>query len=204
MCCAISDQRVVLQTSPAFGFAFRLLLRVLRDIVLEFCRCLTLSVVRSASVGELFLTDLSRVFIRSVGFVLFPHIPHLAKFSSIPFSVSRTLEHCSAVSFTANSYRFRPPFFTFEVALDSFREALLIDISFGGCCWLERDREAAPIICSAVRLQCSDLSGCRDVLLAFLRTGTYCVAGSYVLVVPLDSSPGSSFRADLWKFVGSP
>ncbi|KZV42475.1 hypothetical protein F511_38126 [Dorcoceras hygrometricum] len=193
VCCAISDQRVVLQTSPAFGFAFRLLLRVLRDVVLEFCRCLALSV-----------------------------IPHLAKFSSIPFSVSRTLEHCSAVSSPANSRRFRPPFFRFEVALHSFREALSIDISFGGCCWLERDREDASIISSVVRLLCSgfnqfsraflmvivaqnqDLSGCRDVLLAFPRTGTYFVAGSCVLVVPLDSSPGSSFRADLWSFAGSP
>ncbi|KZV16952.1 hypothetical protein F511_19738 [Dorcoceras hygrometricum] len=45
VCCAISDQRVVLQTSPAFGFAFRLLLRVLRDVVLEVCRCLALRVM---------------------------------------------------------------------------------------------------------------------------------------------------------------
>ncbi|KZV39213.1 hypothetical protein F511_16334 [Dorcoceras hygrometricum] len=42
--------------------------------------------------------------------------------------------------------------------------------------------------------QNQDLSGCRDVLLAFLRTGTYCVAGSCVLVVPLDSSPADSIQ----------
>ncbi|KZV35716.1 hypothetical protein F511_41871 [Dorcoceras hygrometricum] len=208
VCCAISDQRVLLQTSPAFGFAFRLLLHVLRDVVLEFSRSLALSVVRSASVGVLFLADLSCVFIRTVGFVLFQQIPHLAKFSPIPFSVSRTIEHCSAASSSENSHPFRPPFFTFEVALDSSREALSIDIPFGGCCWLERDRKAAPVIRSAVRLICSgfnqfsrallvvivaqnqDLSGCRDVLLAFLRTGAYCLAGSCVLVYPLDSYPG--------------
>ncbi|KZV54203.1 P-type ATPase (ISS) [Dorcoceras hygrometricum] len=178
VCCAISDKRVVLQTSPAFGFAFRLLLRVLRD----------------------------KHWLRS----------------PIPFYVSRTLEHCSAVSSSTNSHHFRPPFFTFEVALDSSREAPLIDISFGGCFWLERDREAAPVIRSAVLLLCSgfnqfsgtllvvivaqnqDLSVCRDVLLAFLLTGAYCLAGSFVLVFPLDSSPGSSFRADLWSFAGSP
>ncbi|KZV39100.1 hypothetical protein F511_13552 [Dorcoceras hygrometricum] len=155
VCCAISDQCVVLQISPAFGFDFRHLLRVLCDVVLEFCRCLALSV-----------------------------IPHLAKFSPIPFSVSRTPEHCSAVSSPANSCRFRPPFFTFEVALDSSREDISIDISFGDFNQLSR---ALLVIIIA---QNQDLSGYSDVLLAFLRTGAYCVAGSCVLVFPLDSSPG--------------
>ncbi|KZV18762.1 hypothetical protein F511_13035 [Dorcoceras hygrometricum] len=43
----------------------------------------------------------------------------------------------------ANSRRFRPPFVTFEVALDSPRQALSFLTYFGGCRWLEQKHEAA-------------------------------------------------------------
>ncbi|KZV35835.1 F-box family protein [Dorcoceras hygrometricum] len=56
---------------------------------------------------------------------------------------------CSAVLFTVilpdDSRRFRPPFFTIELALDSSREALSPYTHFGGCCWLEQKIEATVI-----------------------------------------------------------
>ncbi|KZV35845.1 hypothetical protein F511_36557 [Dorcoceras hygrometricum] len=44
-----------------------------------------------------------------------------------------------------DSRRFRPPFFTIEVALDSSREAISPYTHFGGCCWLEQKLEATVI-----------------------------------------------------------
>ncbi|KZV17474.1 hypothetical protein F511_12580 [Dorcoceras hygrometricum] len=49
--------------------------------------------------------------------------------------------YCSPLISSGDSRRFRPPFWTFEVALDSSRRAILIDTLLGGCCCLERDRE---------------------------------------------------------------
>ncbi|KZV46282.1 far upstream element-binding protein 2-like [Dorcoceras hygrometricum] len=45
-----------------------------------------------------------------------------------------------------NSRRFRPPFFTFEVAWDSYRGALSLYTTFGGCRWLEQKHEVAAFI----------------------------------------------------------
>ncbi|KZV44918.1 hypothetical protein F511_06540 [Dorcoceras hygrometricum] len=53
------------------------------------------------------------------------------------------MRHCSPWILSGDSRRFRPPFFTFEVALYSSREALYFRTIFGGCSWLERDHEVA-------------------------------------------------------------
>ncbi|KZV32533.1 galacturonokinase [Dorcoceras hygrometricum] len=46
----------------------------------------------------------------------------------------------------ANSHRFRPPFVTIEVALDSSRKALSSHTNFGGCRWLEQKHEVAVFV----------------------------------------------------------
>ncbi|KZV58753.1 hypothetical protein F511_24580 [Dorcoceras hygrometricum] len=69
-----------------------------------------------------------------------------------------------------NSRRFRPPFWTFEVALDSFREALSSYTTFGGCDWLVVEREvAARLVCSrgrAIREHTETLGSFYSLLLA--------------------------------------
>ncbi|KZV16658.1 fatty acid amide hydrolase-like [Dorcoceras hygrometricum] len=58
------------------------------------------------------------------------------------------------VSFFDNSRRFRLLFDTFEIALDSSREALPFHTTFGGCGWLVEEREVAAdrVFCSAGNL----------------------------------------------------
>ncbi|KZV20702.1 mitogen-activated protein kinase kinase kinase 1-like [Dorcoceras hygrometricum] len=55
----------------------------------------------------------------------------------------------------ANSRRFRPPFVTIEVALDSSQKALSSHTNFGGCRWLEQKHEVAVFVrvfcCSVLR-----------------------------------------------------
>ncbi|KZV39815.1 hypothetical protein F511_27833 [Dorcoceras hygrometricum] len=46
----------------------------------------------------------------------------------------------------ANFRRFRPSFFTFEVALESSRKALSSHTNFGGCRWLEQKHEVAIFV----------------------------------------------------------
>ncbi|KZV44114.1 anthocyanidin 3-O-glucosyltransferase 2-like [Dorcoceras hygrometricum] len=69
--------------------------------------------------------------------------PYLAKYSPDCCSLLRTLGCCSPRVSPVNSRSFRPPFGTFEVALDSSREALPFHTTFGGCCWLEQKHEVA-------------------------------------------------------------
>ncbi|KZV55576.1 hypothetical protein F511_12682 [Dorcoceras hygrometricum] len=55
-----------------------------------------------------------------------------------------------------NSRRFRPSFVTFEVALDSTRQALSFHINFRGCRWLEQKHEVA------VFMRVFHCSGCEN------------------------------------------
>ncbi|KZV51321.1 hypothetical protein F511_07512 [Dorcoceras hygrometricum] len=59
----------------------------------------------------------------------------------------------------AISRRFRPLFFTFEVALDSSREALSFHTTCGGCRWLEQKHEVAVFsdVTSLFRIRGTDL-----------------------------------------------
>ncbi|KZV18174.1 hypothetical protein F511_21764 [Dorcoceras hygrometricum] len=65
--------------------------------------------------------------------------------NSMHNSTGSAIEYVATYS-SGNSHRFRPPFFTFEVALDSSLEALSIDSPFGGCSGLERNLEATVFL----------------------------------------------------------
>ncbi|KZV41810.1 hypothetical protein F511_31673 [Dorcoceras hygrometricum] len=66
------------------------------------------------------------------------------------YSVGRGGESAGDVP-RGDSRRFRPPFGTCKVALDSYREALPFYTILGGCCWLERDREVVVFgVCCVV------------------------------------------------------
>ncbi|KZV19613.1 AMP deaminase [Dorcoceras hygrometricum] len=80
-------------------------------------------------------------------------IPYLAKFTRSSFSVFQTLGYCSPLILSGDSHRFRSPFFTFEVALDSSRRDLSSYTALGGYRWLEQKYEVAVVfVCCVVQI----------------------------------------------------
>ncbi|KZV53430.1 flotillin-like protein 3 [Dorcoceras hygrometricum] len=77
--------------------------------------------LRCLRIQQLLLQD---VFKEELVFDFEHQIPYLAKYFPRLCSSLRTLGYCSPQLFSGNSHRFRPLFGTFEVALDSFCEAL--------------------------------------------------------------------------------
>ncbi|KZV41626.1 hypothetical protein F511_33433 [Dorcoceras hygrometricum] len=61
---------------------------------------------------------------------------------------------CEICASPANCRRFRAPFVTFEVALDSSRQAISFLTDFIGCRWLEKNHEAAIFGSVVVRAGC--------------------------------------------------
>ncbi|KZV50009.1 hypothetical protein F511_21863 [Dorcoceras hygrometricum] len=71
-----------------------------------------------------------------------------------------------------NSRHFRPPIFTFEVALDSSRKALSFLTALGGCHWLEQKHEAAIFGSVFIRAGFNQIS--RDIFVVIVAQNQGC------------------------------
>ncbi|KZV30991.1 hypothetical protein F511_23940 [Dorcoceras hygrometricum] len=105
------------------------------------------------------------------------------------------VEHCSAVSFPANSQRFRWLFCSCEVALDSSREALSSDTIFGSCRGLERKHEVA------VRVRAFEVAGRAAIPHSHLTAG---IIATMRRVVNYNSSWARQQQVELFDASGNP